>query len=296
MTVYGDLDYCELDELPPGRMPIHTRWVNEENDEPRVWTRVREEIAKGAQAFVVCARVRSQDDNDELDRSGLIYLSNDVDQGPRLFGIAEGAAPTRPARAAIDECARLRIGELIGLRVGLLHGQMPSQEKESVMMSFREGDLDVLVATTVIEVGVDVPRATVMVIEDADRFGIAQLHQLRGRVGRGGGDSYCYLLGYEISDDAEERLRAMVKTTNGFELAEIDLDLRGEGTVLGARQKGRNELRLASLRRDKELVTLARAVATEMVDADPTLSNSYAILNELKLFVGEEEAQYLERS
>ena len=164
------------------------------------------------------------------------------------------------------------------------------------MVSFRDGFLDVLVATTVIEVGVDVPRATVMIIEDADRFGIAQLHQLRGRVGRGAGESVCYLLGYDVSEEAGKRLAAVAGTTNGFELAEIDLELRGEGTVLGARQKGRNDLRLASLRRDRELVLLARSVASQMIDADPTLANSHAILNELLLFIGEDEALYLERS
>ncbi len=296
MTVYGDLDYSELDELPPGRTPIRTRWVSEPSDEQRVWSRVREEVTKGAQVFVVCPRVRAQDDLDESDQSGLIYLDDRGDEQPKLFGLDETATPTRPARSAIEEAERLATTELVGLRVGLLHGQMPSNEKESVMVSFRDGFLDVLVATTVIEVGVDVPRATVMIIEDADRFGIAQLHQLRGRVGRGAGESVCYLLGYDVSEEAGKRLAAVAGTTNGFELAEIDLELRGEGTVLGARQKGRNDLRLASLRRDRELVLLARSVASQMIDADPTLANSHAILNELLLFIGEDEALYLERS
>src|SRR5262249_46164111 len=159
-----------------------------------------------------------------------------------------------------------------GLRLGLLHGRLPAAEKDMVMRRFRDGEIDVLVSTTVIEVGVDVPNATVMVILSAERFGIAQLHQLRGRVGRGAARSWCFLVGHEeVAEGKEGRLAAMVRTDDGFELAEVDLDLRGEGTIMGEQQKGRSDLKLASLRRDREWVSIAREVAVELVDADPLL-------------------------
>ncbi len=164
------------------------------------------------------------------------------------------------------------------------------------MHRFRAGLLDVLVATTVIEVGVDVPNATVMVILDADRFGIAQLHQLRGRVGRGAARSYCYLLGEATTSDGETRLQAMVRTTDGFELAEVDLDLRGEGTIMGERQKGRNDLKLASLRRDREWVSRARDVAFELVGDDPSLDAHPALAHETAVLLGEDEADFLLKS
>ena len=164
------------------------------------------------------------------------------------------------------------------------------------MASFRAGELDVLVATTVIEVGVDVPNATVMVILDADRFGIAQLHQLRGRVGRGSEASRCYLVGAGLTDDGEQRLEAMVRTTDGFELAEVDLELRGEGTIMGARQKGRTDLKLASLRRDREWVEKARAVAFALVDDDPGLARHHVLRDEVRLFLPEDEQEFLLRS
>ena len=185
-------------------------------------------------------------------------------------------------------------GELAGLRVGLLHGRVPAAEKEAVMDRFRSGEVDVLVATTVIEVGVDVPNATVMVILDADRFGIAQLHQLRGRVGRG--EHRVVLLPRRRGrrpPTAEARLEAMVRTTDGFELAEVDLDLRGEGTIMGERQKGRNDLKLASLRRDREWVVRAREVAFELVDADPDLAGHPLLRDEVELFLGDEDADFL---
>lgn len=164
------------------------------------------------------------------------------------------------------------------------------------MGRFRAGELDVLVATTVIEVGVDVPNATVMVILDADRFGIAQLHQLRGRVGRGSHASSCWLVGAGSTSDGEARLEAMVRTTDGFELAEVDLELRGEGTLMGERQKGRNDLKLASLRRDKNWVVRAREVAFDLVDADPDLAANPALVEEVKLVLGEDEADFLLKS
>jgi ATP-dependent DNA helicase RecG len=173
---------------------------------------------------------------------------------------------------------------------------MPAKEKEAVMAGFRRGELDVLVSTTVIEVGVDVPNATVMVVEDADRFGIAQLHQLRGRVGRGAALSHCFLLGAGSTPEGEARLEAMERTTDGFELAEVDLELRGEGTILGTRQKGATDLKLASLRRDKDLVGAAREVAFAIVDADPALTAHTDLADEVHLMIDEAEAEFLFKS
>jgi ATP-dependent DNA helicase RecG len=235
MTVYGDLDVSVLDELPPGRTPIKTVWARGPLEEETAWARVREEVAAGHQAYVVAPLI---EESEKLE-----------------------------ARSAEEAFEQLRAGELAGLHLALLHGRVPAKDKEQVMGAFRTGEVDVLVATTVIEVGVDVPNATVMVILDADRFGIAQLHQLRGRVGRGGSESWCYLLGAGNTPESEERLAALERTTDGFELAEVDLDLRGEGTIMGTRQKGRNDLRLASLRRDREWVARARDIAFELVDA-----------------------------
>jgi ATP-dependent DNA helicase RecG len=264
MTVYGDLDVTVLDELPPGRTPVETRWVRGELEQSEAYRRVEEEVAAGRQAYVVCP---------------LIEESERVQ-----------------AKSATEEYERLRTHVWPDLRLGLLHGQMPSKEKEKVMTSFRNGELDVLVATTVIEVGVDVPNATVMLIEDAVRFGIAQLHQLRGRVGRGAAKSWCYLLGEAITPDAEQRLEALERTTDGFELAEVDLDIRGEGTVLGTRQKGRSDLKLASLRRDREWVGRAREVAFDIVDNDPGLRDHDVLAEEVRLLIDDEEAEFLFKS
>jgi ATP-dependent DNA helicase RecG len=335
MTVYGDLDHTTLDELPAGRTPITTRWLAGADREGAAWKRVRAEVAAGRQAYVVCPLVGGglaedeevlevdldlpdvdEDDEDDEDGVGAAAPVDGSAQRPsgsptqqvllRVGPVGslgpvgpEGGAPERlPPRWAVEERDRLAAGELEGLEVGLLHGQLPSKEKERVMAAFRSGEIQVLVATTVVEVGVDVANATVMVIEDADRFGIAQLHQLRGRVGRASHESWCYLLADVVTPQAERRLEAMVRTQNGFELAEEDLDLRGGGTLLGARQKGRTDLKLASLRRDRDLVVSARAVATDIVDADPDLSEpAHRLLaDEVRLFVSEEEAQFLFRS
>ncbi|MCX7619217.1 MAG: ATP-dependent DNA helicase RecG [Acidimicrobiales bacterium] len=266
MTVYGDLDVSVLDELPPGRTPIETRWVRSEAEQHDMWRHVRSEISAGRQAYVVTPLI------EESDR---LQVASAEETFARLTG--DG-------------------GELCGLKVGLLHGRVSPAEKEQTMSLFRSGALDVLIATTVIEVGVDVPNATVMVILDADRFGIAQLHQLRGRVGRGGHRSYCYVVADPAGDDGElrasavARLEAMVKTTDGFELAEIDLDLRGEGTIMGERQKGRNDLKLASLRRDREWVAKAREVAFEILDADPMLERHPMLAAEIDVLLGDEQA------
>jgi ATP-dependent DNA helicase RecG len=221
-------------------------------------------VASGHRAFVVCALV---DGSDRVE-----------------------------AASATAEAERLAAHELSGLSVGLLHGQMKPADKEQAMEAFRAGDIDVLVATTVIEVGVDVPEASVMVIEDADRFGIAQLHQLRGRVGRGGEPAWCYLLSESDSPEAVARLEAMERSTDGFVLADVDLGLRGEGTILGARQKGRSDLKLARLLSDRDLVVDARALAVEVVGADPHLDDHRLLEQELRLFVDDDEAEFLFKS
>jgi ATP-dependent DNA helicase RecG len=274
MTVYGDLDVSVLDEMPPGRTPIGTTWIKsgaggpetlaDTADEKAMWDEVRAEVAAGRQAYVVCPLI---EESDKLE-----------------------------VRSAEQMFEALRTGELADLRLGLLHGRVTPAEKEQTMALFRRGGLDVLVATTVIEVGVDVPNATVMVILDADRFGIAQLHQLRGRVGRGAAASRCYLVGAGLTPDGEARLEAMVRTTDGFELAEVDLDLRGEGTIMGERQKGRNDLRLASLKRDREWVEKARDVAFALVDADPGLAQHPDLADEVRLFLPDEDADFLLKS
>ena len=264
MTVYGDLDVTVLDELPPGRSPVVTHWARGDLDVAAAYQRVADEVAEGRQAYVVCP---------------LVEESEKVQ-----------------AKAATAEFARLAAEVWPDLRLALLHGQMPSKEKEAVMTAFRAGELDVLVATTVIEVGVDVPNASVMLIEDADRFGMAQLHQLRGRVGRGAAQSWCYLLGGGTTPDSELRLTAIERSTDGFELAEVDLEIRGEGTVLGTRQKGQSDLKLASLRRDKEWVARAREVAFAIVDDDPTLRTHDVLQEELRLLVDDDEAEFLFKS
>ena len=264
MVVFGDLDMTFIDELPPGRLPVTTSWLRSPLESGEAWSRVRGEVAAGHRAFVVCPLV-------------------------------EGSERVQ-ATSVVAEAERLAVHELSGLRVGLLHGQLPSAEKERVMAEFRSGDVEVLVATTVIEVGVDVAEATVMVIEDADRFGIAQLHQLRGRVGRGRDPAWCYLLSENDTPEAEARLSAMERSTDGFELAEVDLGLRGEGTILGARQKGRSDLKLAKLFSDQDLVTKARTTAEEVVADDPGLTAHGLLADELRLFTDEDEAEFLFKS
>ena len=263
MTVYGDLDVSVLDELPPGRTPITTMWANGPLLETGVWADVRQQIEAGRQAYVVCPLI--------------------------------GESEKLEVASAEETFERLSHDELAGLRLGLLHGRLTAREKEATMDAFRSGDLDVLVATTVIEVGVDVPNATAMVILDADRFGIAQLHQLRGRVGRGQHASTCWLVTQE-HDEGNARVEALVATTDGFELAEIDLELRGEGTLMSTSQKGRSDLKLASLRRDRNLVELAREAAFEIVDADPELSDHPGLADELDLMFSESDEEFLTKS
>jgi ATP-dependent DNA helicase RecG len=264
MTVYGDLDSTVVDELPPGRTPVTTMWARGPLEEAAAWDRVRTEVAAGRQAYVVCPLV---EDSERIQ-----------------------------ARSATEEFSRLQAEVLPGLRLGLLHGQLPARDKETVMAAFRRGEVDVMVATTVIEVGVDVPNATVMVIESADRFGIAQLHQLRGRVGRASAVSWCYLLGEAATPEAEGRLKAIESTTDGFALAEVDLDQRGAGTILGIRQKGATDLKLASLRRDRDLVEEARKVAFAIVDNDPGLVGHPDLADEIGSLVDDEDREFLFKS
>ena len=266
MTVYGDLDVSVLDELPAGRLPVATSWARGPMEEARVWEAVRAAVSEGRQAYVVCP---------VIEESEALDIRSVTETYERLTG--DG-------------------GELSGLRVNLLHGRVTPAEKEATMGLFRSGALDVLVSTTVIEVGVDVPNATVMVVVDAGRFGIAQLHQLRGRVGRADLASSCYLVGEAATEDAEARLKAVVASNDGFELAEADLELRGEGTIMGERQKGRNDLRLASLRKDKEWVVKAREVAIEILDADPDLRRHPALADEIEFVLGGDDVEFLLKS
>ena len=263
MTVYGDLDVSVLDELPPGRTPIVTKWANGPLLETEVWNDVRHEVADGRQAYVVCPLI---DESEKLE-----------------------------VASAEETYQRLVHDELQGLRIGLLHGRLTPADKQMTMDLFRSGQLDVLVATTVIEVGVDVPNATMMVVLDADRFGIAQLHQLRGRVGRGEHASTCWLVTQE-HDAGNPRVEALVASTDGFELAEVDLDLRGEGTLMSTAQKGRSDLKLASLRRDRELVGLAREAAFEIVDAGTELADHPVLRDELDLLFTDEDEDFLAKS
>jgi ATP-dependent DNA helicase RecG len=262
MVLFGDLDLSVLDEMPHGRRAILTTWARGDEEVAACWARVREEVAAGRRAYVVCPLVED----------------------------SERVAAT----SAVEERTRLALHELRGLAVGLLHGQMKGPEKEEVMAQFRAGELDVLVATVVIEVGVDVPEASVVVIEDAWRFGLAQLHQLRGRVGRAEFQSYCYLLGEPANQEGARRLEALVASNDGFALADVDLAMRGEGTLLGARQQGRSDLRLARLKGDEDLLAAAQELSARLVrEHDAVLAE---MIDELRLFVDPEEATYLFKS
>ncbi len=275
LSLYGDLDLSVLDEMPPGRTPIATRRVSDERAE-EVWKFVRKQVEQGRQAYVVYPVIEgTKDDQPELDFShdeaqpgiqASVPKSRPKRKTAELLfpKTAQEASPTAKSglKSAVEMHEKLRTGPLAGLRVGLLHGRLDADEKEIVMRRFQRGEIDVLVATTVVEVGVDVPNATVMVVEHAERFGLAQLHQLRGRVGRGAAKSYCILLtGPGVSPLAEERLNAMVRTQDGFELAELDLTLRGPGEFFGTRQAGLPEFRVSNLVRDRQLLELAKQEA-----------------------------------
>jgi ATP-dependent DNA helicase RecG len=260
LSLYGDLDLSVLDELPPGRTPILTRQVSDDKA-AEVWALVREQVRLGHQAYVVYPVIEgAKEDQPELD------FADGEPEPEQASGLLFKRVSTPSLKAATDMYQELKAGALQGLRLGLLHGRMDADEKEIIMRRFQRRELDVLIATTVVEVGVDVPNATMMVIEHAERFGLAQMHQLRGRVGRGRARSYCILMtGGKISPQAEERLAAMVRTQNGFELAELDLQLRGPGEFFGTRQAGIPDFRVANLVRDRDLLELAKAESASFV-------------------------------
>ena len=271
MTVFGDLAVSTLTELPRGRSPIASSVVPEGNRKwmDRAWERVREEVEKGHQAYVVCARIGDDD-----------------------------TATEEQARSVVETAEELTHGPLAGLRLEVLHGRLPANHKDAVMTRFAAREIDVLVATTVIEVGVDVPNASVMVVMDADRFGISQLHQLRGRVGRGAVPGLCLLVtGAAPDSPAGERLAAVAATTDGFELSQVDLEHRREGDVLGVAQSGRRtSLKLLSVVRDEQVIEEARHVAGELVAADPALERHPALRAIVDSVQETDQAEYLDKT
>jgi ATP-dependent DNA helicase RecG len=307
MTVFGDLEVSTLSQLPRGRSPIASHVVPAA-DKPafldRAWRRLKEEVAAGHQAYIVCPRI-----GDAAESAGPVPFRqascdadgtfDDGDGGGDMTmdAGAAGDGERRAPLAVLEVAPLLESGPLHGLRMGVLHGRLPSDEKDAVMRAFAAGDLDVLVATTVVEVGVDVPNATMMMVLDADRFGVSQLHQLRGRVGRGSAPGLCLLV-TEASEDspARERLDAVAATLDGFRLAELDLEQRREGDVLGAAQSGRrSHLRLLSLLKDAKLIGDARAEAITLVEEDPELERHPALAASVAALVDEERAEYLEK-
>ncbi|SOD83183.1 ATP-dependent DNA helicase RecG [Streptomyces sp. Ag109_G2-15] len=286
MTVFGDLETSVLDQLPAGRSPIATHVVPAA-DKPhflaRAWERVREEVGNGHQAYVVCPRI-----GDDIDEAA---------DPKKAKKSPEDEAEKRPPLAVLDVADQLAKGPLQGLGVEVLHGRMHPDDKDAVMRRFAAGETDVLVATTVIEVGVNVPNATAMVIMDADRFGVSQLHQLRGRVGRGSAPGLCLLVTeMPEASAARQRLNAVASTLDGFELSRIDLEQRREGDVLGQAQSGaRTSLRVLAVIEDEEVIAEAREEAAEVVAADPELTNLPALRTALDALVDEDREQYLEK-
>jgi ATP-dependent DNA helicase RecG len=302
MTVFGDLEMSTLTELPAGRSPISTHVVPAA-DKPRylerVWERLREEAGRGRQCYVVCPRIG------DAAGEGRGGTEDDEDADP-LYGGAGGDGPdgdrpgpgARPPIAVLDLAADLERGPLAGLRLAVLHGRLPPDEKERAMLAFAAGSVDVLITTTVVEVGVDVPNATAMVIMDADRFGVSQLHQLRGRVGRGRHEGLCLLVTEaEAGSKSRERLDAVAGTLDGFMLSRLDLEQRREGDVLGAAQAGRrSSLKLLTLLKDEELIGRAREEARELVGADPALAGEPALAAAVRALLEREQAEYLEKA
>ncbi|MET7322460.1 ATP-dependent DNA helicase RecG [Streptomyces sp. NPDC005549] len=286
MTVFGDLETSVLDQLPAGRSPIASHVVPAA-DKPhflaRAWERVREEVSNGHQAYVVCPRIGDEDDDPKKKAA------------PRTS--PEDDAGKRPPLAVLDVAEQLAKGPLQGLRVEVLHGRMPPDDKDAVMRRFAAGETDVLVATTVIEVGVNVPNATAMVIMDADRFGVSQLHQLRGRVGRGSAPGLCLLVSeMPEASAARQRLNAVASTRDGFELSRIDLEQRREGDVLGQAQSGaRTSLRVLAVIEDEEIIAEARQEAAAVVAADPELTGLPGLRTALEALLDEDREQYLEK-
>ncbi|HEX4834437.1 MAG TPA: ATP-dependent DNA helicase RecG [Trebonia sp.] len=329
MTVFGDLEVSTLTELPAGRSPITTHVVPA-TERPRfldrAWERMREEVAAGRQGYVVCPRIGDAGEGEAAgaaDDAGTRRAApgqegagqagagkrgeNGAADGPDDPDdwLAGGAPPDddeedarRPPLAVLDVAAALEEGPLAGLRLAILHGRMHPEEKDRVMSAFKEGSLDVLVSTTVIEVGVDVPNSTVMVVMDADRFGVSQLHQLRGRIGRGQHPGLCLLVTEAAeASPARERLDAVAATADGFELSRLDLEQRKEGDVLGAAQAGRrSSLKLLQLLRDEELIARARQEATAVVAEDPWLERHPALSGAIDAILGDQRAEFLDKS
>ncbi|MGA8247225.1 MAG: ATP-dependent DNA helicase RecG, partial [Nocardioides sp.] len=288
MTVFGDLEVSTLVELPAGRGTVQTsvvplaeqpRWVD------RIWARVREEVERGHQAYVVCPRI----------------TGDELEQGETDAPVDDEAAPvsaTVALSAAEDVVEELRAGPLAGLRVDLLHGRLAPDDKERAMRAFAAGETDVLVATTVVEVGVDVANATAMVLLDADRFGISQLHQLRGRVGRGGEAGLCLLVTHAgVGTPARERLDAVAGTTDGFELSRVDLEQRREGDVLGRSQSGfRSSLQTLRVLRDEQTIVEAREAATTLLADDPDLTTAPELHRRVTELEGSRQSDFMEKS
>ncbi|SED20069.1 ATP-dependent DNA helicase RecG [Rhodococcus pyridinivorans] len=292
MTVLGDLEVSTLRELPRGRSPIvsrvvpakvHPKWVD------RAWERIREEVAEGRQAYVVCSRIGDGDSDDDA-----LF---DPD-GPEPSGSGKGKQAPPETVSVLEQFEFLTSGPLRDLRVGLLHGRLPGDEKDAVMQAFNAAELDVLVCTTVVEVGVDVPNATVMVIVDADRFGVSQLHQLRGRVGRGGHQGLCLLVtDAKPATPTMMRLEAVAGTTDGFELAQLDLQLRREGDVLGVAQSGTvSTLRLLSLVDDADVIEAARDFSRTVTEKDPGLEHHPGLASMVRAALDAERVAYLDKS
>jgi ATP-dependent DNA helicase RecG len=308
MTVFGDLETSTLAQLPAGRSPItthvvplrDTRWME------RTWARVAEEVAAGHQAYVVCPRIGEEeglegplvDGAGEDDAQDAGHPDQDGEEPPDLLDdFDSGKQERRPPLAVVDVVEELRERpELRGLVVEVLHGRMPPEVREDVMRRFGAGEVHVLVATTVIEVGVDVPNATVMIVMDADRFGVSQLHQLRGRVGRGSAPGLCLLVSEFAAGPALERLQAVAATTDGFELARVDLEQRREGDVLGSKQSGtRSSLRLLRVLRDERVIAEARSAAGEVIAADPELEDHPALKDAIRNWLDTDQEAYLDR-
>ena len=297
MTIFGDLDVSVLRELPLGRSPITTHVVSalsKPQHLDRAWQRATEEVKSGHQVYIVAPRISPSDDSD-LQRFGL--TPEELKLARALSDVDDDVQEKVPMASVEDLFPQLSQGALASVRVGKLHGRMHAEEKESVMQAFSKGDIDVLISTTVIEVGVDVPNASMMIIMDADRFGVSQLHQLRGRVGRGTTPGLCLLV-TNASDEspAMERLSAVAATTDGFELSRLDLEQRREGDVLGSAQSGvRSHLRLLRVIRDEDLISQAREVAERLVARDPLLDSMPQLKIEVDKLRQEERAAYLEK-
>jgi ATP-dependent DNA helicase RecG len=295
MTVFGDMETSTLTELPQGRSPIATHVVSNPRWFQRTWERVAEEVRAGHQTYVVCPRIGDSDADGEPAATGRQWSDEDVDVA---FGPDEPATTVaRELRSVLEMEVELADNPaLAGLRIATLHGRMAPDDKDEVMRAFALGTIDVLVATTVIEVGVDVANATVMVIMDADRFGISQLHQLRGRVGRGTSPGLCLLVTETASEMVQQRLLAVAATNDGLALARLDLEQRREGDVLGAAQSGgKSQLRLLRLLRDEDLILAARQDAFAIVGADPGLEQHPALRDVVAFALDDEQAAYLER-